>query len=96
MTPQIANILQLTQKMTVSEKQNLFWLMLQTFGQEKYFDYKTIDIPNGLLYILTYFENNSFDNETKNKRKFGIGKGIVSYMSSDFDEPLIDLTDKMF
>jgi len=32
----------------------------------------------------------------KTVRKFGIGKGIVKYMAPDFDEPLDDLSDKMF
>ncbi len=32
----------------------------------------------------------------KKKRQFGIGKGIVNYMSPDFDEAIEDLSDKMF
>ena len=31
---------------------------------------------------------NKDNNEAKNKRKFGCGKGIVTFMSDDFDEPL--------
>lgn len=95
-TKQIDDILQQTQKMTAQEKQNLFWKMLETLGEEKNIDYKTIDISNGLLYVLTYFENDLSVNKKDKKRQFGIGKGTVEYMSPDFDEELEDLHDKMY
>jgi len=94
-TPQVADILQQTEKMSVNEKQNLFWLMLHTFGQEKYFDYKTIDIPNGLVYILTYFENNSVEIKNNNAIKFGLLKDKI-VVPKDFDEPLEDLNEYMY
>jgi prevent-host-death family protein len=31
----------------------------------------------------------------KKKRRFGCGKGLVSYISADFDEPLEDFKDYM-
>jgi len=95
MTTQIADIMQQTENMTLSEKQNLFRVMLEKFGEEKYFDYKTVDIPNGLVYILPFIDNvNGLQTEENNtKRQFGILKGGIKYMAPDFNEALEDFND---
>ena len=43
-----------------------------------------------------YRESVNKNSDGKKNRKFGIGKGIINYMSPDFDEPLEELSDKMF
>jgi len=67
LAPQISDILQLTNKMNVDEKQNLLWLMFQAIGQN--FFYKTINIPNRLLCILTNYENNNSIIKMKSTRE---------------------------
>ena len=51
-------------------------------------------------YWKTYMQEDSVskadDIHLKGKRKFGMGKGIIKYMSEDFDEPVEDLADKMY
>lgn len=43
------------------------------------------------------YKSEYLNNEPKKtEREFGIGKGIVEYMSPDFDEPLDDMKEYMF
>lgn len=43
--------------------------------------------------IITFTEE--IKEQPKQKRQFGSGKGIIKYMSPDFNEPLDDLKDYM-
>jgi len=83
LTPQIANILQQTRDLSVTEKQNLFWFILQTFGQENIFTYQNIYISNKPSYFIS-FENELI--EPKPKRKLGIFPEGTFVMSDDFNE----------
>ena len=77
----------MTVKQIIKESENLN----QTERQEliSYFLFSTLnDTEKNMFFQLTYDENPS-------KFKFGMMKGMIKYMSDDFDEPLNEFKDYM-
>jgi len=94
-TPQIANILQLTEKMQDHEKDLLIWTMFKNWAN-KMSSVQEIQIANMIAYF--YYPNfidENTDIETDNKRKLGLWEGKITYIAEDFNEPLEDLADYM-
>ena len=90
MTQQVADYIKQTDKLSTEEKQNLFWIMLEKFGQENIFSYKIENDNYGIHYILK-----TKDKKSDKKRKLGIWKDKIGFIAPDFNEPLDDLADYM-
>jgi len=94
-TPQIANILQLTEKMQDEEKDLLIWIMFKKWAN-KMSSVQEIQIANIIAYIYSpnfISENNDIEND--NKRKLGLWKDKITYIAEDFNEPIEDLAEYM-
>jgi len=62
MTEQVAKIFQETEKMTLNEKQSLFWIMLEKWGQENVLSYNTTNTNQMLITVPKYLEIRKFGN----------------------------------
>jgi hypothetical protein len=87
----VAQILAQADKMTLSEKRNLFWVMLEKFRQESIFGYQYIYISETPSFLISFKEYKT----TKPRRKLGIWEGTDYFIAPDFDAPLNDLADYM-
>ncbi len=71
-------------------------LTLKTVLQQKIAQIEDVDLLAALQVII---DSSTFSKSTPNpkskKRKFGCGKGIFTYISDDFDEPLEDFKEYM-
>lgn len=93
MTPQVADIMQQAENISINEKQNLFWLMLEKFGQENIISYQNIYISDSPSYIISFKMENA--GNIKKKRKLGVFPEGTFVMSDDFNEPLDDFKEYM-
>jgi len=91
MTEQVAKIFEETEKMTLNEKQSLFWIMVERWGQENVLSYKIENDENGIHYILN---KKKIANEPEKRRIGYFPKGSF-VMSDDFNEPLEDFNEYM-
>jgi len=62
MTVQIAEIIQQTEKFTKAEKQNLFWVMFEKFGQEDLFQYYPVNWDKNAFYVKIPQDNFDWEN----------------------------------
>jgi len=56
MTQQVAKIVAETEKMTLNEKQSLFWIMVEKWGQENILNYNTTNTNQMLITVPKYLE----------------------------------------
>ena len=71
MTEQVAKIFEETEKMTLTEKQSLFWIMVEKWGQENVFQIHHVNWNQNALYIElpNKFDWEDFGNEILESRK---------------------------
>ncbi len=95
LTPQIENILQLTENMQDDEKELLIWTIFKNWAN-KMSSLQEIQIANIIAYIYSpSFISQKIDYQDKNKRKLGLWEEKITYIADDFNEPLEDLAEYM-
>lgn len=94
-TKQVDMFVKQTEKLTLSEKQNLFWIILEKFSNDDALSYSVIDIKNTQVYILPHLLSNNKPNQRKQLRQPGALKNMIEYIAPDFDEPLDDFNEFM-
>jgi len=95
LTPQIANILQLSEQIKDEEKDLLIWTLFKNWAN-KMSSVQEIQVANMIAYF--YFPKNLIENneiQDNNKRKLGLWEGTEFYIAPDFNEPIEDLADYM-
>jgi len=70
MTQQVARIFEETEKMTLTEKQSLFWIMVERWGQENVLSYNTTNTNQMLITVPKYLEIRKFGNENNPAKMF--------------------------
>ncbi len=70
MTQQVAKIVAETEKMTLNEKQSLFWIMVEKWGQENILNYNTTNTNQMLITVPKYLEIRKFGNENNSNNLF--------------------------
>jgi len=80
----VEQIIKQTETLTKDQKQQVaFYILFSNMSEDK---------RNNLMQLF-FYENNE---KQKEKPIFGSMKGMVEYMSDDFDAPLDDLKDYMY
>jgi len=83
MTQQVADYIKQTDKLSTEEKQNLFWIMLEKFGQENIFSYNTTSTNQMLITVPKYIEIRKSKNE--NILKSNLQKLHYACKNKDFE-----------
>ncbi len=83
MTQQVARIFEETEKMTLNEKQSLFWIMVEKWGQENILNYNTTNTNQMLITVPKYLEIRKFGNE--NILKSNLQKLQNACLNKDFE-----------
>jgi len=83
MTEQVARIFEETEKMTLNEKQSLFWIMVEKWGQENILNYNTTNTNQMLITVPKYLEIRKFGNE--NILKSNLQKLQNACLNKDFE-----------
>ena len=81
----IQEIIEQTETFTIDQKQQLaYYFFFATISEDKKQDF---------MHLFHY--RNDFEEVKSNKRKFGLWENKISNISSDFNEPLEELSDYM-
>ncbi len=83
MTEQVAKIVEETEKMTLTEKQSLFWIMVEKWGQENILNYNTTNTNQMLITVPKYLEIRKSKNE--NILKSNLQKLQNACLNKDFE-----------
>lgn len=87
----VSKILHEADLISTQEKQNLFWLLLEKFGQERIFSYQYLEITDYPSYFLSF----PIKQTLAPKRILGTWKDKITYIADDFNAPLDELKDYM-